>query len=309
MYRSPIAYEELKALATKNNWAATWRTGLHMGLLIGTGTLATLCVQHQLYWALLPALMLHGMVFSFLGYAGMGHELYHNTVFSNPRINQGLFKLVSLLTWNNPVYFRHSHSTHHKHTLEAGLDFEVSPKPYPLLEQWWRYAFFDFTALKRSLVIFWDNAHNEVKGPLGERIFRRGKPERQALVHTARQHIALHATLALAFIGSDNWLLLALITFANFFCTLPNRILAKLQHSGKPINSDDYRENSRTVLLPAWLAFLYWNMNYHIEHHMYPSVPCYNLPTLRQTMKADLPEQEETLLPNLKHIRMPKVKQ
>ena len=30
-------------------------------------------------------------------------------------------------------------------------------------------------------------------------------------------------------------------------------------------------------------------MNYHIEHHMYPSVPFYNLAKLRQALQPDLP--------------------
>lgn len=306
MYRSPIAYEDLKALSTKSNLSGAWRTALHVGLLLGTGSLAFHALNTQLYWALLPALMLHGMVFTFLGYAGMGHELYHNTVFRHIKTNQVLFKLVSFLTWNNPIYFRHSHAIHHKHTLEAGVDFEVNPAPYPLLERWWQYAFIDFEAMKRSLTILWQNARNQVKGPLGERTFQHGKPERLALVQTARLHLALHMGLALAFIAFEQPILLLLVTFANFFCTLPNRILAKLQHSGLAINHEDYRQNSRTVLLPSWLAFLYWNMNYHIEHHMYPSVPCYNLPMLRETMKNDLPDQEEGFITNIKHIRMPK---
>ncbi|MFM8792728.1 MAG: fatty acid desaturase [Solirubrobacterales bacterium] len=33
---------------------------------------------------------------------------------------------------------------------------------------------------------------------------------------------------------------------------------------------------------------IYWNMNYHVEHHMYPGVPCYHLPRLRKLIEADL---------------------
>ena len=31
-------------------------------------------------------------------------------------------------------------------------------------------------------------------------------------------------------------------------------------------------------------------MNYHIEHHMYPSVPYYNLPELHKLIKHDCPK-------------------
>jgi fatty acid desaturase len=36
-------------------------------------------------------------------------------------------------------------------------------------------------------------------------------------------------------------------------------------------------------------GFLYWNMQYHIEHHMFPAVPFYNLPKLHRAIKHDLP--------------------
>jgi fatty acid desaturase len=35
--------------------------------------------------------------------------------------------------------------------------------------------------------------------------------------------------------------------------------------------------------------FLYWNMNYHTEHHMYPTVPYHALPKLHEKLKDQLP--------------------
>jgi fatty acid desaturase len=35
--------------------------------------------------------------------------------------------------------------------------------------------------------------------------------------------------------------------------------------------------------------FLYWNMNYHVEHHMFPMVPYHALPRLHEAIKADCP--------------------
>ncbi len=36
-------------------------------------------------------------------------------------------------------------------------------------------------------------------------------------------------------------------------------------------------------------SFLYANMNYHIEHHMFPMVPGYNLPKLHELIKDQCP--------------------
>jgi len=35
--------------------------------------------------------------------------------------------------------------------------------------------------------------------------------------------------------------------------------------------------------------FVYWNMNYHVEHHMFPMVPFHALPALHAEIKDDLP--------------------
>jgi fatty acid desaturase len=43
------------------------------------------------------------------------------------------------------------------------------------------------------------------------------------------------------------------------------------------IDNKDIDKTTRSISLPRWLEFLYANMNYHIEHHLYPSVPYYNL--------------------------------
>jgi len=35
--------------------------------------------------------------------------------------------------------------------------------------------------------------------------------------------------------------------------------------------------------------FLYWNMGYHVEHHMFPLVPYHALPKLHEAVKDDCP--------------------
>jgi fatty acid desaturase len=45
---------------------------------------------------------------------------------------------------------------------------------------------------------------------------------------------------------------------------------------------------ARTNTGPAWLEWLIFphHVNYHIEHHLYASVPHYNLPALHREMAA-----------------------
>ena len=56
------------------------------------------------------------------------------------------------------------------------------------------------------------------------------------------------------------------------------RIRGITEHAGYQPNSDQ-RLNSRTVVNPVEAFFLApHNVNYHIEHHLYVSIPFYNLP-------------------------------
>ena len=50
----------------------------------------------------------------------------------------------------------------------------------------------------------------------------------------------------------------------------------------------DHRLNTRTVKMNVVNRFLYWNMNYHVEHHMFPMVPYHRLPELHEEIKHDL---------------------
>jgi len=51
----------------------------------------------------------------------------------------------------------------------------------------------------------------------------------------------------------------------------------------------DFRLCCRTFTLNPVVRFLYWQMNYHTEHHMYAAVPCYNLKHLHALIRHDLP--------------------
>ena len=61
------------------------------------------------------------------------------------------------------------------------------------------------------------------------------------------------------------------------------------QHAGLDEDILDHRLNARTILMSRPLAFLYTNMNYHVEHHMYPMVPFYHLPALHDLIAHDTP--------------------
>ena len=73
-------------------------------------------------------------------------------------------------------------------------------------------------------------------------------------------------------------------------------IYGDTQHAGLAENVLDHRLNCRTVYMNPINRYLYWNMNYHVEHHMFPLVPYHNLPKLHELVKADMPPPYHGLL-------------
>jgi fatty acid desaturase len=61
------------------------------------------------------------------------------------------------------------------------------------------------------------------------------------------------------------------------------------QHIGLAEDVLDHRLNSRTAYINPFSQFVYWNMNYHIEHHMFPMVPYHRLPELHKEIQRDCP--------------------
>jgi fatty acid desaturase len=65
------------------------------------------------------------------------------------------------------------------------------------------------------------------------------------------------------------------------------RLIRIAEHTGAA-ESPDLLENTRTVLANPVLRFLFWNMPYHAEHHLLPSLPFHALPALHAEVRPHL---------------------
>ena len=63
------------------------------------------------------------------------------------------------------------------------------------------------------------------------------------------------------------------------------RLRAVLEHGAVPDTADALRA-ARTTLAPWWVRWLVYphNMNYHVEHHLYPAIPHYRLPQAHRAL-------------------------
>ena len=112
--------------------------------------------------------------------------------------------------------------------------------------------------------------------------------ERPKVVRVARIWVGIYAaTVALA-VATGSILPLIVIGLPRFYGACHHVMTGLLQHGGLADNVIDHRLNSRTVYMTPISRFIYWNMNFHVEHHMFPMVPYHQLPALHDAIKHDL---------------------
>ena len=89
----------------------------------------------------------------------------------------------------------------------------------------------------------------------------------------ARLHIGIHAATLLVAVASRSALPVMLIGGPRIHVCWHMDMTGLIQHGGLAEDVVDHRLNARTVLMNPVSHWIYWNMNYHVEHHMFPMVP------------------------------------
>ena len=98
------------------------------------------------------------------------------------------------------------------------------------------------------------------------------------------------------------WQLVVLVTLGSFYGNVLFLLCNNTQHIGLSDEVPDFRLCTRTIYLNPIVRFLYWHMNYHIEHHMYAAVPCYRLGKLHRAIKHELPPSNNGLVATWREI-------
>lgn len=287
-YRTPIPAKELAVLNQRSDWKGFVQSAGHLLIMATTGALAWYAVGRVPWFVVLLLLFLHGTVYAFI--PNGGHELCHKTVFKSNRLNIIFRNIYSFLGWYNHVAFWTSHQEHHKYTLHPPDDLEVVlPRQHTVIG-FLKFGFVNpigFYERMRSVI---RKSFGIVDGEWMNQIFPPEATEkRRKLFNWARTLLIGHILLTVVSLALGWWMLPILVTLAPFYGGALQFLCNEAQHTGLPDHVSDFRINSRTILLNPVLQFLYWNMNYHIEHHMYAAVPCYNLPQLHEAIKHDLP--------------------
>ena len=304
-YRCKVNRALMSELMKRSDARGFLQAGGQLLLFAITGTLAWLAWRHlnaaNWPWMLplvLLALFAHGTNGSFLGGIAC-HELCHKTPFATQFWNTFFLKIYAFLGWFDPVGYRASHIRHHQVTVHKEHDGEITQplgldwhgfwftvKVLTIDPHWvWKSIRFMFAAA------FGDLTHD---GFFKSAWLQRVVPEtdakgRRELINWARIVVIGHLALATLFILTGQWFLIIVVNLGTFYCGWLVMLCGAPQHVGLASDVNDFRLNTRTYTCGPIPAFFYWNMQYHVEHHMFPAVPFYNLPRLREAIKHDMP--------------------
>jgi fatty acid desaturase len=240
-----------------------------------------------------------------MGMEAAVHELSHGTVFRTRWLNEFFYRIFAFLTWNSYLHFKESHRRHHQFTYFRGLDREQQSDPIAV--RWFHVVSWFTIDYMKIRKLLWTNLNHAVGNTDVDFFFwcpllSREDIKTRKLISWARIMIVGHILLAALFIWQGLWILLLLVTFAPFCATFLSHATGILQHAGMQGDVPDWRVNSHVVRLGPVMGYLYWHMNYHTDHHMYASVPFYNLRRLHKEIEWDLPKPLPGLLSGVRHV-------
>ena len=220
---------------------------------------------------LIPAWMFYGIVLVFL-FAPL-HECIHNTAFRTRSVNCIVASVVGFLILLPANYFREFHFQHHRYTNNPALDPELqSQKPSTKLQYYW--------AMTGISSYWWPQLRTLCQHSLGtvDESFIVQKLHKK-IITEARIHVLLYAVIAIVSVATDSWAAFLYWIVPVMIGMVALRVFLLAEHTGCEL-TEDMRNNTRTMLTNSAVRLIVWNMNYHCEHHLFPSVPFHKLPRL-----------------------------
>ncbi len=206
-------------------------------------------------------------------------------------MNTIVYQVACFCLLRNPVLWRWSHSRHHADTIIVGRDPEIITMRPP--------------DIARVVILFfgWDTVKSLGK-TLRYAIFGLNLEEANFVPERDHGRVRQVAWIWLGIFTMTLGMAIAMGSILPFMVLFGPVLFGSwhyvmtglLQHTGMADNVLDHRLNSRTVLMNPVSRFIYWNMNYHVEHHMFPMVPYHRLPALHARLRHDLPAPNQSIL-------------
>ena len=259
-----------------------------LALLIGSGVCGFML--WGTWWAILP-FMVYGALYASTS-DSRWHEPGHGTAFRTDWMNNALYEIASFMVLRESTRWRWSHTRHHSDTIIVGRDAEIAvTRPPDWLALFLRFFGINTAYTFIRLVLL----HCTGRLTLEEKTFIPESEYGKVFVR-ARIYLVIFTSVIGFAIYAGSILPLMFVGLPGFYGSWLQFIYGHTQHTGLAENVLDHRLNSRTISMNAVNRYLYWEMNYHVEHHMFPLVPYHNLAKLHELVKADMPKPYSGLL-------------
>ena len=288
-FRANIDRKKLKELSRRSDYEG-WKH-----IIIFTITLLTLGTISVYSWGTIWFIPVYLSYCMFWGGAdAIWHECGHRTAFKTRKLNNFFYIIASFMNNFEPVRWRSSHSLHHSYTASVDPhDFEVDESIFskPTL-----FSFLIRFIPGYYFLILHKSLHLEIiQHALGynTRVMKECIPEEKKIdcIRSSRIFVTLWLIIILFSFIFNSILPVLLFLLPKFFIFM-NVVWGLTQHMGLKESTKDHRESTRSVRLNPIFSFIYWKMEYHIEHHMFPMVPSHKLPQLHEEIKHQLPKPQ-----------------
>jgi fatty acid desaturase len=289
-FRSAVPRKRMKELMRRSDEQATVNTAIWLGSMAVTGALGAVAWSTGHKRAAIPALAAYGVLYGSAS-DSRWHEAGHGTFFATQRKNDIIYEIASFMQMRDPTVWRWSHTRHHTDTLIVGRDPEITAMRPARLGRILAnlIGLVDVPLAVKDMVI-------RATGRLGdEEKTYVPESERPKVIRKARIWLAIYAATVAGCLAMRSVVPALLVGLPRAYGATMFNLYGLSQHAGLGENVIDHRLNTRTVKMSRLNRFLYCNMNYHIEHHMFPMVPSHNLAQLHEDIKGDCPDPYPSL--------------
>lgn len=281
-YHTEIPRKRMKELMRRRNGPALLNTAIWFALL---AAFAVGIVMTWGTWVWIPLFLVYSVLYGSAS-DSRWHEAGHGTAFRTQWLNDALYQVASFMNLKEPTFWRWSHARHHTDTIIVGRDREIpAMRPPDVLR-----LLLDVFGIRVGFETLLGVGRHSAGVITEEEKDFIPESEHRRVCREARAWVAIFLLLIGAAVYLDSLLPLLLIgpvpTLCGFWL---GYLFAVTQHTGLAENVLDHRLNSRTLYLNPVLRFVFWNMNYHIEHHMFPMVPSRSLAELHAEVRHDMP--------------------
>jgi len=258
--------DALRRLSQTSDAKGLTRLAVHLALIAGGAVLVMLSLGT---WWLLPAMLLHGWFLVAL--FAVVHEGVHYTAFRSRRINEIAAWLAGAPALLNSSFYRQFHWAHHRHLQDPARDPELTPAPPENLRRYMTRIFgLQYWATRARTA--WRVARGDYAG-----MGFVPQAQRAEVTRSMRAMLALDLALLLVPLAFGSIAPLVYWIGPVLLAQPILRLILVTEHTGCTMDSNPLT-NTRTTLASWPVHLVHWNMPFHAEHHLYPSIPFHALP-------------------------------